>query len=341
MQRYPKTPPPRETLSPLGTLATLVGAGVAAYLTARTMIRRRRYLDLNGTVAIVTGGSRGIGLEIARELARRGARITICARNERELRAAQEELEQIGAQVLAITCDVTQQDEIANVVHQTRQHFGPIDVLINNAGIISVGPVSHMSLADYRDAMDINFEAPLLFMLEVMPEMRERGSGRIVNITSFGGKVATPHLAPYCASKFALVGLSETLRMELADDGVFVTTVCPGLTRSGSSVHALFKGQQAKEHAWFKAGANAPLITISSARLARKVVDALQHGDAEVIAPLIAKLQVMMNGVCPNTVSTLGTLANALLPGRTDDRVGDHARSGGDVEEHSTAAGMS
>jgi short-subunit dehydrogenase len=322
----------------LTTLAAAAGAGIAGYLLTRAFVRQRRWFDLRGKVAIVTGGSRGIGLEIARELARRGARLAICARNERELREAQEELEREGAEVLAMTCDITQQDEISDFVFQTRQRFGPIDVLVNNAGIITVGPVSHMTLADYRDSMDINFEAPLLFLLEIMPEMRGRRSGRIVNITSFGGKVAVPHLAPYCASKFALVGLSETLRMELADDGIFVTTVCPGLTRSGSAGHANFKGQQEKEFAWFNGGATLPVLSISAQRLASRVVDALQAGDAEVITPIVAKMQVLMNGVCPRTTSLLGRIVNALLPGRSDRGDGDHARTGSDVEEHRVAA---
>jgi short-subunit dehydrogenase len=109
--------------------------------------------------------------------------------------------------------------------------------------------------------MAIHFWAPFYAMQAVLPQMRERGAGRIVNISSIGGKVAVPHLAPYCASKFALVGLSKAMRIELAKDNIFVTTVCPGLMRTGSHVNAVFKGQNEKEFAWFSIGnASCPFV---------------------------------------------------------------------------------
>lgn len=325
---------PSSPLSALcvATLATgLAGAG--AFLATRAIVRSRRHFNLEGRVAIVTGGSRGIGLALAHELTRRGAKIVICARKEEELRAAQDELEQAGADMLSVICDVTQQDEIANVVRQTRDRFGRIDVLVNNAGTISVGPVSHMKLADYRDAMDTNFEGPLLFMLDVIPEMRKRGSGRIVNIASFGGKMPAPHMAPYSASKFALVGLSETLRTELADDGVYLTTVCPGLVSSGSTINAKFKGQKAKERAWFETGDNAPGITITPQQLARQVVNALQNGDAELVTPLPAKLAAVAHGLSGGISAEVIVLMNRLLPKRSTAPSADFASYGRNINE--------
>ena len=303
-------------------LAAVAGAG---YYATHRLIGYRRRIDLHRKVAIITGGSRGIGLAIARELVARGTRVTICARDEREMRAAQDDLEARGGDVLAVTCDITQQDEIDNVIQRTRERFGPIDVLVNNAGIISVGPASAMTISDYRDAMDVNFEAPLLFILGVLPEMRDRRQGRIVNVASFGGKVPTPHLAPYCASKFALVGLSETLRTELTADNVFVTTVCPGLVRSGSSVHAKFKGRATAEHAWFSAGGNAPIVAISPDTLARKIVDALVIGQAELITPLIALAETKIQGLLPNLSTEIISFLNRFLPtgiGPTRARLG-------------------
>ncbi|MGN6506334.1 MAG: SDR family NAD(P)-dependent oxidoreductase [Tepidisphaeraceae bacterium] len=295
----------------------LATVAIGGAMLTRGILRFRRHMDLRGKVAIVTGGSRGIGLAIARELVERGAKVTICARDELEMRDALEDLEARGGDVLAVTCDVTQADEISNVVDRTRERFGPVDVLVNNAGIIVVGPASAMTIADYRDTMDVNFEAPLLFMLDVIPEMRQRRQGRIVNIASFGGKVPAPHLATYCASKFALVGLSETLRTELAEENVFVTTVCPGLVRSGSSGHAKFKGQHRAEHAWFEAAANSPAMTIAPDRLARQVVDALVVGQAELITPISAAIEAKLHGLLPGVAAEVITFFNRFLPAPT------------------------
>ncbi|MDB5327574.1 MAG: ketoacyl reductase [Phycisphaerales bacterium] len=305
----------------------------AGYLAVRTAVARRRHLDLVGKTAIVTGGSRGIGLAIARELVQRGARVAICARGDQDLADAEADLTSQGGEVLAIKCDVTQADQIRNVVAQTRVHFGPIDILVNNAGIIVVGPVSHMSLADYRNAMDVMYEAPLLFMLDVLPEMRRRGGGRIVNVASFGGKIPSPHLVPYAAAKHALVGLSESLRTELVQEGIYVTTVCPGLVRSGSALRsAEFKGQHRRERLWFTTGDMTPLMSIDAGRLARRIVDAMQRGDAELITPFAAAVQSSLHGALPGIGCEIVGLINRLLPGRSPAAGGERAVRGDQMD---------
>ena len=314
----PPSPPSSSSFWVRAALAATVGVGAAAL--AAAIVRQKRYFDLTAKVAIVTGGSRGIGLAIARELVARGAKVTLCARGEDDLRHAQEDLQGRGGDVLTVVCDVTQADEIQNVVQQTRERFGRIDVLVNNAALIAVGPHTNMTLADYRDAMDVVYEGPLLFMLDVLPEMRQRGSGRVVNVASFGGKMPSPHLAPYCAAKHALIGLSETLRTELVDDGVYVTTVCPGMVRSGSALRsAKFKGQHAKERAWFTSGDVTPVLSIEPTRLAKRIVDAMVHGDAELITPFNAALTSSLHGAFPGISTEVATLLNrTMLPGRND-----------------------
>ena len=310
--------------------AALAAGAVGTWFAARAVLGRRRWFDLEGKVAIVTGGSRGLGLAIARELIIRGARVTICARGDEDLAKAEEDLAGRGGEVLAVKCDVTQADEIRQVVQQTRQRFGQIDVLVNNAALVTVGPQSHMTLADYRDAMDTIYEAPLLFMLDILPEMRDRGSGRIVNIASFGGKMPSPHLAPYSAAKHALVGLSETLRTELVDDGIYVTTVCPGLIRTGSALRsAKFKGQHEKERLWFTSGDVTPVLSIEPSRLARRIVNALQRGDAELITPFNAALTSSLHGAFPGISTEVATLMNRImLPSRNEAPDGDQAITG-------------
>jgi NAD(P)-dependent dehydrogenase (short-subunit alcohol dehydrogenase family) len=307
--------------------ALLVGGiGALAAYTAGALVRRSRYFDLHDKVAVVTGGSRGLGQAIARELVSRGAKVAICARDEFELRLALEDLERRTGQgpdlggsdrVMAVTCDVNNPADITRFLGQVRERLGPIDVLINNAGVLAVGPEQTMKLADFRLAMQTNFEAPLQFILQVRNEMRQRRSGRIVNICSFGGKIPSPHLVPYSASKFALVGLSEGLRTELIRDGVYVTTVCPGLIRTGSPAFVEFRGDPDAEHGWFNTSDNTPIISISPERLARQVVDAMQDGDAELISPFVASWQVKLYQLFPGLGREVAALINRALPGGT------------------------
>ena len=133
------------------------------------------------------------------------------------------------------------------MVAEAAELLGPIDVLVNNAGIITVGPFLEMDVEDFDQAMKVMFWGPLYTTLAVLPAMRARKQGSIVNITSIGGKVSVPHLLPYCCAKFAAVALSEGLRTELMPDGIRVTTIAPGLLRTGSHLNARFKGKQADE----------------------------------------------------------------------------------------------
>jgi short-subunit dehydrogenase len=184
-------------------------------------------------VALITGGSRGLGLEIARQICARGAKVALVARDPAELARAKTELDRLATEVLTIQCDLLESAQIQSAVQQTLQRFGRIDILINNAGMIEVGPIEHMQLKDFERAMRLHFWAPFILYLLVVPQMRSKGGGRIVNISSVGGKIAVPHMAPYSASKFALTGFSDASRAELARDNISVTTVAPGMMRTG------------------------------------------------------------------------------------------------------------
>ena len=135
-----------------------------------------------------------------------------------------------------------------------------------------------------------------------------------MNITSFGGKIAVPHLSTYSTSKFALVGYSEGLRAEVQKDNIYVTTICPGLIRTGSPRNAYFKGQNEKEYAWFKIGDSIPFFTISSTDCAREVVEACRQGEAERIVTLPAKIGASLQGVAPNLIAELMALVARALP---------------------------
>jgi short-subunit dehydrogenase len=293
----------------------MAAAGAGMFFAVRALVRRSRQYDLGGRVVIVTGGSRGLGLVLARELAREGARLAICARDEEDLRRASADLEQRGAEVLAVPTDVTDRAQVEDMVRAVQERFGRVDVLINNAGVIEVGPMEVMTLEDYQGAMKTHFWGPLYTTLAVLPEMRSRGDGRIVNIASIGGKISVPHLLPYSASKFALVGFSEGLRAELAKDGVVVTTVCPGLMRTGSPRNATFKGQNRAEYAWFSISDSLPVTSMAAERAARQIIAALKRGDAEVILSIQAKTAALFHGIFPGLTADLLGVVNELLPG--------------------------
>jgi NAD(P)-dependent dehydrogenase (short-subunit alcohol dehydrogenase family) len=290
--------------------------GLGLFLAARAVMRRWREDDLRNQVALITGGSRGLGLIMARQLLRQGAYVAICARDEPELERAHHDLTQDHGQVMSVPCDVTNREQVHAMVQGVLRHFGRIDILINNAGAIQVGPVELMTLDDYEAAMKVHFWGPLYTTLAVLPGMRQRRRGRIVNIASIGGKISMPHLLPYNASKFALVGFSEGLRAELAKDGILVTTVCPGLMRTGSPRNALFKGQHRAEYAWFSISDALPIVSQSAERAARQIIAACKRGDAEVVLSLPAKLATTVHALFPGcTADILGVANTLMLPG--------------------------
>lgn len=275
---------------------------------------REQSYDLNGKTILLTGGSRGLGLVMARQLIDAGVKLAICARDAAELERAQAELRQQGGEVIALTCDVTDQHQVEQMVKRVLDQLGTIDILINNAGTDIVGPLEALSFADYEDTMKLHFWAPLYTTYAVLPQMQQRGSGRIVNISSVGGKIASPHMVAYCASKFALVGLSEGLRAELAKQGITVTTICPGTIRTGVLDHVIFKGKHRKEFAWFSLTDSLPLISSSAEAVSRQTIAALRRGAAEVIMPLPIWLVSKSYALFPELNTNLLGLANYLLP---------------------------
>jgi NAD(P)-dependent dehydrogenase (short-subunit alcohol dehydrogenase family) len=297
-----------------GSLLALALTGAGLYMTARAIRQYARWYDLRGKSVLITGGSRGLGLALGHEFVARGACVAICARDAEELERASSDLVRPGRPVLALPCDVADIEEVGRMVEAVREHFGAIDVLVNNAGVIEVGPAETMTLADYEEALDINLRGPLNTMLTVIPEMRRRGEGRIVNIVSIGGKIAIPHMAPYAMSKFALAGLSKAMRAELSKDGVVVTTIFPGLMRTGSPRNAVFKGRHRAEYAWFSISDSLPLLTVSAEKAARRIVSACQRGEAEAVFPIQAKLAAMIESIAPELTADLLSLVNRLLP---------------------------
>jgi len=289
----------------LAGFALGLGLGVASGVSRRT--------PASGTV-LVTGGSRGLGLLLAREYRRRGARVAICARDAAELERAKDALDGAGPPILAVPCDVTERAQIGELVAMVHQHFGAIDTLVNNAGWIQVGPAEHMEDADYERAMRVHFWGPLWAAEAVLPEMRRRRHGRIVNIASLAGLVPVPHMLPYTASKSALVGWSEGLRAELAKHGIRVTTVCPALLRTGSPRNAEFKGRHRAEYTWFSVADSLPGLSMDAERAARRIVRGAEQGRARVVAPLVVHVPVIAHAVVPGLAHGVLSALDRLLP---------------------------
>jgi NAD(P)-dependent dehydrogenase (short-subunit alcohol dehydrogenase family) len=276
--------------------------------------QRRAQLSFADQVVAITGGARGLGLELARRWVGEGAKVAICARSADDLQRALAELSAGGHDVLALPCDISQRDQAESFVQTIERRWGKIDVLVNNAGIIQVGPLSCMTFRDFDQAMATHFWGPLYLIRAVFPNMRAAGRGKIVNIASIGGEISVPHLLPYCASKFALVGLSEGMQAELRSAGIQVTTVCPGLMRTGSPRNADFKGDHRAEYAWFSISASQPLISIDSRLAARHIVEACRWGKPYLRYSLPARLAVPLRNLVPALTGHILQLANRLLP---------------------------
>ena len=294
--------------------------GIMLAVGARALVRRSYALDLCGATVLITGGSRGLGLVMARQLAARGARVAICSRDEAQLERARAELSSVGPPVAAVRCDLTNPHELRELVTRVRDTLGPIDVLINNAGLMIASPMQHQDEADYHAMMDTTFWAAKRLTDLVLPDMRQRGGGRIVNISSIGGLIPAPHMASYVAAKHALLGYSRAMRIELARENIFVTTVAPGLMRTGSPPNVAVKGNAPAEYAWFKISDSLPLTSMSADRAAANIIDAMAHGDAELQLTLSAKLASRLYALFPNTSARLGGLINRALPDPVGDR---------------------
>jgi short-subunit dehydrogenase len=313
----------------------VAGAGVlcagAAVAGVGACVLRRGGRSLRGKVVVIGGASRGLGLALAEEFGRCGASLVLAARHADGLERARIHLERRGVDdTLAVAADLTQADEAEEVIRRATERFGRVDILVNNAGIITVGPVENQRLEDFREVMEANFFSAVHGTLAVLPQMLGRRDGIIINIASIGGKVAVPHLLPYSASKFALVGFSEGLHAELRAKGIHVLTVCPGLMRTGSHLSARFSGNAEREYEWFSLVANLPGVSTSATHAARRIVRAAMARHTEIAITPQAVAAARLSAAAPGLTLRALAMVNRLLPSAAESD-GAEPRRGAEV----------
>src|SRR6185437_1494630 len=193
---------------------------------------------LEGRVALVTGASRGIGKAIARTLGRMGAKLSLCARDTQKLQSARRELEAEGSTVLDVPADISRPDDITSLVQATERSLGPIEILVNNAGIGHFAPIQEATDANWDAILATNLKAVFLLSKAVAPGMISRRSGHIINIASLAGKSAFAGGSIYCASKWGLLGLTQCAAEDLRPYGIRVSAICPGSVATDFSPHS-------------------------------------------------------------------------------------------------------
>ncbi|MDB4977521.1 MAG: hypothetical protein JWN48_5862 [Myxococcaceae bacterium] len=304
--------------------------------TLHAWITRLGTSTLTGQTVLVIGGTRGLGLDLARQLAAAGCKLALCARDANEVARAQRELVSSGAAVIARVCDASRKDQVDDFVQAVLHRFGSLDMLITCAATIQIGPVEMMSVADVEEALSEIFWTAYHPTMAVLPHMRARKAGRIVHMSSFGGKLGLPHMLPYCTAKHALTGFSASLRAEVAQDGVSVTTIAPGLLRTGAHANAPFKGRREGEYLWFSLGLNLPLASLPSKLAARRVLRAAERRRTETTLTPGIRALVIANAVAPRLVSRLLAFQARLLPSAAGGSL--HAWSGREVAARSSSA---
>jgi short-subunit dehydrogenase len=258
-------------------------------------------MRLNGTVGILTGSSRGIGVYLAEALARRGVRLALAARSKDELNEVAERVQSFGADAIAIPTDVARREDLEALVERTTAELGPPDVLVNNAGIERYADFHSYEVDMIEKIIRVNLVAAEVLTRLVVPGMIDRARGHIVNISSVAGKSAVPYNAVYSSSKHALVGFSWSLRQELKPYGVGVSVVCPGFVRAGM-------------FADWSGGVEPPGMTrsVSPERVANATVEAIERDKADVVVgSALLRFSDVLHAVSPSLAGWIGRKSGA------------------------------
>ncbi|HPM83332.1 MAG TPA: SDR family NAD(P)-dependent oxidoreductase [Candidatus Anammoximicrobium sp.] len=251
---------------------------------------------ISGSRTIVTGASSGIGRALALELARQGARSVLTARRAELLEELQGQVRQVGGEAHVVAGDIVEAEVRQRLLETARSELGGLDLLINNAGVGAIGPFAEASEERLRRVMEVNFFAPAELIRCAVPLLRDGNRPMIVNVSSVLGHRAVPKKSEYCASKFALHGLSDSIRAELASCGIDVLVVSPATTATEFFDNVLEKNADLP---WLALGAMSPEA------VARKAVKAMRRGRQEIILTPGGKALVWCDRLCPPLVNRL------------------------------------
>lgn len=233
--------------------------------------------------ALITGASQGIGKATAVELARHGYDLVLVARQSDLLEATVVEVQKLGQQAVAIPTDVRDPAQVEDLVQKAIAYFGQIDVLVNNAGIYYMGPVEQATLEDWQQVLQTNLWGYIHTISALLPHFLERGSGTIVNVSSIGGLDPIPYQVPYTTSKYAITGLTKSLRSELSPKGIHVCGIYPSFIRTQLYERALFRGKDAESrHELVYKAFHSPLLEKPEV-VARTIEQAIKHRRADVL----------------------------------------------------------
>lgn len=278
------------------------------------LLLRKKRLQFKGKSIVITGGSRGLGLALAQCLLEEGASVTLLARDPEELRKARNKLYMFTKQIFDVTCDITHQQQLEFALAEARAKFGKIDILINNAGSLTAGPLNSLTDNDFQNQMNVHYFSAINAIRAIRPYFHQQGGGIVVNISSIGGLLPLPYLSAHCGSKFALGGASESLAIELRKEGIQLTTIYPGFMRTGSTKNAQFKNQNNSLQKWVRALDNLPVLSISPRHAAKKILSAVALGKSHLVLTAPAKLGVWFHMLFPETYSwTIAAVDNMIL----------------------------
>ncbi|VEP15911.1 Short-chain dehydrogenase/reductase SDR [Hyella patelloides LEGE 07179] len=258
--------------------------------------------------AFITGASQGIGKATALLFAKNGYDLVITARTKDKLEAVAEEIRSLNRQVLAISTDVGNHSALEALINLGLERFSQIDVLVNNAGICMTAPMAKTTIEDWQTIINVNLWGYIHTINLMLPHFLERKQGSIINVGSFGGKVPLPNMTAYCTSKYAVTGLTETLRLELEPQGIHVSGVHPSVTNSDFLERAVFKDSDPEQ---MKQMLSSPFVS-QPEDVAQAIWDAVKYPQAEVIVGS-AKVPTFLNRLFPSITQgmlQLGTKTN-------------------------------
>lgn len=250
--------------------------------------------NLENSVAIITGASSGIGRETAILLAQKKVKITLAARRENRLEEVAGEINRLEGETLVIPTDVSDQTQVERMIVSTLERFGRIDILVNNAGFGQLASIEETSPEDMLEIMGVNLMGTFYATKAVLPQMRKQGSGHIINISSVAGKRGFPFMGAYCATKFAINAISESMRIELTGTGIYVSLVYPVTTTT-----EFFDVIISREGRGFDAS---KMFTQSAYQVAKAIVRCAENPRPEVLPLPFARLLILMNATMPGVL---------------------------------------